>query len=287
MDKVRDALLVAAGIGTRMFPVSASVPKESLPLVDVPLLTHLLLEAKQAGIERLHIITSPSKSFDSLLDDRRHLHVHRADLDEDLFHATDGLEVLIHVQKEPKGVGNAMEAALHAVDGPFLVMLGDNLLMDEHASTEAYVPTKVSKRLIDAYHRFSQPTVGLMEVDAASVSHYGIVGMDGDRIVSMVEKPTIDQAPSRLAMCGRYVFPADMKTLLQTCSYEQFGDLQSIEVLKRYIDENQLHGLVLDETQWYDSGAPLMWLKAQVDHALRRPDVQDEFRTWLTNRLGR
>jgi UTP--glucose-1-phosphate uridylyltransferase len=126
-----------------------------------------------------------------------------------------------------------------------------------------------------------------MEVDAASVSHYGIVGMDGDRIVSMVEKPTIDQAPSRLAMCGRYVFPADMKTLLQTCSYEQFGDLQSIEVLKRYIDENQLHGLVLDETQWYDSGAPLMWLKAQVDHALRRPDVQDEFRTWLTNRFGR
>ena len=287
MDKVRDALLVAAGIGTRMFPVSASVPKESLPLVDVPLLTHLLLEAKQAGIERLHIITSPSKSFDSLLEDRRHLHVHRADLDGDLFHATDGLEVLIHVQKEPKGVGNAMEAALHAVDGPFLVMLGDNLLMDEHASTEAYVPTKVSKRLIDAYHRFSQPTVGLMEVDAASVSHYGIVGMDGDRIVSMVEKPTIDQAPSRLAMCGRYVFPADMKTLLQTCSYEQFGDLQSIEVLKRYIDENQLHGLVLDETQWYDSGAPLMWLKAQVDHALRRPDVQDEFRTWLTNRFGR
>jgi UTP--glucose-1-phosphate uridylyltransferase len=287
MDKVRDALLVAAGIGTRMFPVSASVPKESLPLVDVPLLTHLLLEAKQAGIERLHIITSPSKSFDSLLDDRRHLHVHRADLDEDLFHATDGLEVLIHVQKEPKGVGNAMEAALHAVDGPFLVMLGDNLLMDEHASTEAYVPSKVSKRLIDAYHRFSQPTVGLMEVDAASVSHYGIVGMDGDRIVSMVEKPTIDQAPSRLAMCGRYVFPADMKTLLQTCSYEQFGDLQSIEVLKRYIDGNQLHGLVLDETQWYDSGAPLMWLKAQVDHALRRPDVQDEFRTWLTNRFGR
>ena len=287
MDKVRDALLVAAGIGTRMFPVSASVPKESLPLVDVPLLTHLLLEAKQAGIERLHIITSPSKSFDSLLEDRRHLHVHRADLDGDLFHATDGLEVLIHVQKEPKGVGNAMEAALHAVDGPFLVMLGDNLLMDEHASTEAYVPSKVSKRLIDAYHRFSQPTVGLMEVDAASVSHYGIVGMDGDRIVSMVEKPTIDQAPSRLAMCGRYVFPADMKTLLQTCSYEQFGDLQSIEVLKRYIDENQLHGLVLDETQWYDSGAPLMWLKAQVDHALRRPDVQDEFRTWLTNRFGR
>ena len=71
MDKVRDALLVAAGIGTRMFPVSASVPKESLPLLDVPLLTHLILEAKHAGVERLHIITSPSKSCDVLLDDRR------------------------------------------------------------------------------------------------------------------------------------------------------------------------------------------------------------------------
>ena len=287
MDRVRDALLVAAGIGTRMFPVSASVPKESLPLLDVPLLTHLMLEAKQAGVERLHIITSPSKSFDALLDDRRHLHSHRPHLDADFFHATNGVEVQIHVQKEPKGVGNAMEAALHAVEGPFLVMLGDNLLMDEHASTEAYTPSNVSRRLVDAYHRCSQPTVGLMEVDAASVHHYGIVGMEGDRIVSMVEKPTIDRAPSRLAMCGRYVFPAGMKTLLQTCTYEQFGDLQSIEVLNRYIANDQLHGLVLDETQWYDSGAPLMWLKAQVDHALRRPDVQDEFLTWLTNRLGR
>ena len=255
MTTVRDALLVAAGLGTRMFPASAFVPKESLPLVDVPLLTHLILEAKQAGVERIHIITSPMKSFDGLLEDQRHLHPHRAHLDAALFHATADVEVLIHVQEEPKGVGNAMEAALHAVDGPFLVMHGDNLLMDHHASTDAYAPSNASKRLVEAYDRCHQPTVGLIEVDEAALHHYGIVGMEGDRITSIVEKPTPDRAPSRLAMCGRYVYPADMKDHLNACTFEAFGDLQSIEVLNRYIEGQRLHGLVLNETQWYDSGA--------------------------------
>ena len=287
MTKVRDALLVAAGLGTRMFPVSAFVPKESLPLVDVPLLTHLIMEAKQAGVERIHIITSPMKSFDGLLEDQRHLHPHRAHLDAALFHATADVEVLIHVQEEPKGVGNAMEAALHAVDGPFLVMHGDNLLMDHHASTDAYAPSNASKRLVEAYDRCHQPTVGLIEVDEAALHHYGIVGMEDDRITSIVEKPTPDRAPSRLAMCGRYIYPADMKDHLNACTFEAFGDLQIIEALNRYIEGQRLHGLVLNETQWYDSGAPLMWLKAQVDHALRRPDLNEAFRAWLEHRLGR
>ena len=100
-----------------MFPVSACTPKESLPLLDVPLLTHLILEAKAAGVERLHVVTSPSKSFDALLEDRGTLHTHRSHLDPSLFHATEGLEVFTHLQHEPKGVGNALEAALDAVEG--------------------------------------------------------------------------------------------------------------------------------------------------------------------------
>ena len=286
MDVVRDAVLVAAGLGTRMFPTSAFSPKESLPLVDVPLLTHLVMEAKEAGIQRFHVVVSPTKSFQPWLTDRRDLHGLQAHLDETLFHATDGLKVLVHIQHEPKGVGDAIGAALDAIDGPFLVMLGDNLLMDTHASIESYAPSTASKRLVDAFMNRGEATVGLMEVQAHDVQNYGIVGMEGQRIVDMVEKPTPDEAPSRLALCGRYVFPSSTQELLNVYTYEEHGELQSIALQRHWMNEGSLHGVVLENTQWYDSGAPLLWLKAQVDHALRRPDYADEMRTWLEERLG-
>jgi len=285
MDTVRDAVLIAAGLGTRMFPASAFSPKESLPLVDVPLLTHLLFEAKEAGVERIHIVTSPSKSFDSLLEDRRDLHALRPHLDESLFHAVADLEVHVHFQHQPMGVGNAIEAALQAVEGPFLVMLGDNLLMDNHAPVDGFTPSRCSKRLIEAYMNTGEATVGLMEVDERDVSQYGIVAMEGQRINQLVEKPTVAAAPSRLAMCGRYIFPKETENLLQAFSYEAHGDMQSIALLQHWMSDGTLHGLVFKETQWYDSGAPLLWLKAQVDHALRRPDYRDEFAHWLKHRL--
>ena len=286
MDVVQDAVLVAAGLGTRMFPVSAFSPKESLPLVDVPLLTHLIMEAKEANIQRLHMVVSPTKSFEPWLKDRRSLHALQNRLDKTLFHAAEGLDVLVHFQHEPKGVGNAIEAALDAVEGPFLVMLGDNLLMDVHASAEAYAPSSASKRLVEAYMRHGEATVGLMEVAEKDVQNYGIVAMEGHRVVSMVEKPSPEEAPSQLALCGRYVFPASTQDLLNIYNYEQHGDLQSIALQQHWMDEGTLHGLVLEETQWYDSGAPLLWLKAQVDHALRRSDYSEEMRAWLEQRLN-
>ena len=286
MDVVQDAVLVAAGLGTRMFPVSAFSPKESLPLVDVPLLTHLIMEAKEANIQRLHVVVSPTKSFEPWLKDRRSLHALQDRLDKTLFHAAEGLDVLVHFQHEPKGVGNAIEAALDAIEGPFLVMLGDNLLMDVHASAEAYTPSSASKRLVEAYMQHGEATVGLMEVAEKDVQKYGIVAMEGHRIVSMVEKPPAEKAPSRLALCGRYVFPANTQDLLNIYNYEQHGDLQSIALQQHWMDEGTLYGLVLDETQWYDSGAPLLWLKAQVDHALRRSDYSEEMRAWLEQRLS-
>ena len=286
MEPVRDAVLIAAGLGTRMLPVSAYLSKESLPLVDVPLLTHLILEAKQAGVSRLHVVTSPSKSFDSLLNDRRQMQTHRPEMDSTLFNVTDGLEVLVHIQEQPKGVGNAIEAALDAIDGPFLVMLGDNLLMDVHATATAYIPSSASKRLVEAFMENGSATVGLAEVEPSSLQHYGVVAMDGCRIVEVVEKPEPEQAPSRLAMCGRYVFPAETQRLLKTYDHGTHGELQSIALLEHWMREGSLHGLVLEHTQWYDSGAPLLWLKAQIDHALRRSDFGDELTDWLERRLS-
>lgn len=285
MGVVRDAVLVAAGLGTRMFPVSAFLPKETLPLVDVPWLTHLVLEAKAAGIERFHVVVSPSKSFDGLLEDHRSMHALRSHLDEQLFNAADGMEVLTHIQVEPKGVANAIQAALDDINGPFLVMLGDNLLMDAHSPTTDYAATNASKKLVEAYLRSKTPMVALMEVDEADVHHYGIVKLENHLITDMVEKPTPEQAPSRLAMCGRYVFPSDTKERLLHLPFEEHGDMQSIALQHQWMQEGMLHGMVLHDTRWYDSGSPMKWLQAQVDHALRRPDLREEMAAWLNHRL--
>lgn len=286
MEHVRDAILVAAGLGTRMFPVSALQPKETLPLVDVPLLTHLVMEAKAANIERLHVVLSPIKSLDGFFADQSALAAYRDDIDATLFNIAEGLELHTHIQLEPKGVGNAIEAALDGITGPMLIMLGDNLLMDVHAPTSAYQPSNASRYLVEAYQQTGEPTVALMEVEPEDVVHYGIVDLDGTRISSIVEKPTRSEAPSRFALCGRYVFPSTTQALLQTYSYALHGDLQTIALQEHWMNEGTLHGLVLQDTQWYDSGSPLLWLQAQVDHALRRPDMSSSMRAWLQRRLN-
>ena len=286
MEHVRDAILVAAGLGTRMFPVSALQPKETLPLVDVPLLTHLVMEAKAANIERLHVVLSPIKSLDGFFADQSALAAYRDDIDATLFNIAEGLELHTHIQLEPKGVGNAIEAALDGITGPMLIMLGDNLLMDVHAPTSAYQPSNASRYLVEAYQKTGEPTVALMEVEPEDVVHYGIVDLDGTRISSIVEKPTRSEAPSRFALCGRYVFPSTTQALLQTYSYALRGDLQTIALQEHWMNEGTLHGLVLQDTQWYDSGSPLLWLQAQVDHALRRPDMSSSMRAWLQRRLN-
>ena len=286
MEPVKDALIVAAGLGTRMFPASAMQPKESLPLLDVPLLTHLVGEAKAAGVERLHVITSPSKSFDSLLEDKSPMHALRPSLDPALFHMTSGMEVRIHVQHEPKGVGDAIRCGLDDIEGPVLVLLGDNLIMDRHTPTTAFEASRASKSLVEAFAITGEATVGLVEVPAADVQRYGIVGMTGSQITSLVEKPSVESAPSRLALCGRYVFPRTLKTMLDRFSYEEHGDLQSIAVQNHWMEAGQLHGLVFEEARWYDSGAPMMWLQAQIDHALQREDHREHLLTWLEQRLA-
>ena len=251
-----------------------------------PLLTHLVMEAKAANIERLHVVLSPIKSLDGFFADQSALAAYRDDIDTTLFNIAEGLELHTHIQLEPKGVGNAIEAALDGITGPMLIMLGDNLLMDVHAPTSAYQPSNASRYLVEAYQKTGEPTVALMEVEPEDVVHYGIVDLDGTRISSIVEKPTRSEAPSRFALCGRYVFPSTTQALLQTYSYALHGDLQTIALQEHWMNEGTLHGLVLQDTQWYDSGSPLLWLQAQVDHALRRPDMSSSMRAWLQRRLN-
>lgn len=286
MGAIHDALLVAGGLGTRMLPTSASVPKEALPLIDVPALVHLAREAKAAGASRLHIVTSPRKNLSNLLDDHSWLKERRPNLDRVLLAPFADVEVHIHVQKVPLGLGNAIQSALHAINGPFLVLLGDNLLIDHHSTLESFVPSQASAELVKSFTQHGRPCAAMMAVEPEEASNYGVVRMEDSRIVEIVEKPTPEQAPSNLVLCGRYIFTSDASDLLDHYDVETYGELQSIALQKHWMKNDGMYGVVLDGYQWYDSGKPLPWLKAQVDHALRREDMSDAFRAWLIERLG-
>jgi UTP--glucose-1-phosphate uridylyltransferase len=286
MGTIQDALLVAGGLGTRMLPTSASVPKEALPLVDVPALVHLACEAKAAGVQRLHIVTSPRKDLSSLLSDHSWLLDKRPDLDPVLLSPFNDVEVHVHVQQHPLGLGNAIQSALHAIKGPFLVLLGDNLLVDTHSTVNAFVPSQASAALVDSFSKHGRPCAALMTVSDEEVCNYGVVQMDGSKIADIVEKPPLDQAPSNLVLCGRYVFTEDTSDLLIQYDLETHGELQTIALQQHWMNNGGMHGVELEGYQWYDSGKPLPWLKAQVDHALRRNDMGPAFRSWLRDRLN-
>ena len=200
MTAVRDALLVAGGLGTRMLPTSASVPKEALPLVDVPALVHLAREAVTAGVERLHIISSPSKDMNALLGDHAWLLDRRPDLDPQLLSPFTDVEVHVHIQHEPLGLGNAIECALASIDGPFLVLLGDNILLDQHTPPHAFTPSNASLQLVEHFQSNGLPCVGLLPVSLSEVSNYGVVRLDGQRILEICEKPNPEDAPSNLVI---------------------------------------------------------------------------------------
>ena len=285
MAAVEDAVLVAGGIGSRMLPASAAIAKEALPLVDIPAITHLAREAVEAGAKRLHIITSPSKDFTSLLKDNSWASAKRSDISKELLSPFAEVEVQIHVQEIPRGFGDALSCALGSINGPFMVLLGDNILMDSYSTVSNYTASNASKILVDAYEKTSLPCVGLAAVE--DPENYGVVSMDGQFVKEIVEKPNRANAPSNLVLCGRYLFTADTAHLLSKYSFEEYGELQSIALQRHWMDNEGLVGVELEGFQWYDSGAPLPWLKSQIDYALRREDMSDEIRDWLEDRLQR
>ena len=284
MSSVRDAVLVAGGLGTRMFPVSASVAKEALPLVDVTAMSHLALEAIAAGATRLHIISRPGKDLSGVLADHSWLANKRPEVSPTHLNPYQNVEVFVHEQTEALGLGDAIGRSLHAIDGPFLVLLGDNILLDSHVGTDQISPSNASRILVEKYESTSLPCVGLCQVE--QVENYGVVEMSGERVVRVVEKPNRQDAPSNLVLCGRYLFTEDTAELLKHYDVETYGELQSIQIQKHWMENDGLVGVELTGYQWYDAGAPMPWLQAQIDHALRRDDMKDELREWLNERLA-
>ena len=194
----------------------------------------------------------------------------------------DDMDIFFHTQHEQNGLGHAIMMAREAIDGPFLVLLGDNILTSSHASLSEFQASNVSKQLVRLFEEHDQPSAAVYNVGINRVSNYGIVLMKEGRIVSIVEKPSKEEAPSTYALCGRYVFAKNTFELLDRYSVEEYGELQSIALMKHWMDSGHLHAHVLpDSVSWYDSGLPFEWLKSQIDHALRRPEYAEELQEWL------
>jgi len=294
MTKVADAVILAGGRGTRMLPASLYMPKEALPLVDTPILNHVIWEACRAGVERIHIVLSAGKKellagalrqSGSLYADDVRSELPRISLSSH----TGDIDLLMHVQKRPGGVADAIAAALHAVNGPFLVLLGDNLLISEHLGPAYSGPEHASKACLELVERFAEtglPSAGVVALPSGELSKYGVVDLEDGLVKSIVEKPDPSDAPSPYVLCGRYVLPENTAELLELVPESKYGELQSIALFEHMIKHGGFEGVKLEGYELYDSGDPVTWLKSQIDHAIRRDDIGDGFEDWLRSRLG-
>ena len=294
MTKVADAVILAGGRGTRMLPASLYMPKEALPLVDTPILNHVIWEACRAGVDRIHIVLSASKKelLSGVLEQSGPLYGDdvRPDIPRvSLSSHTRDIDLLMHVQKRPCGVADAISSALHAVNGPFLVLLGDNLVIGEHHGPAHSGPEHASMASLELVERFTEtglPSAGVVSMPNRELSKYGVVDLEGELVKSIVEKPVPSDAPSSYVLCGRYLLPENTAELLELVPESEYGELQSIALFEHMIKHGGFEGVKLEGYMLYDSGDPVIWLKSQIDHALRREDVSEELLSWLRERMA-
>ena len=294
MRSVNDAIILAGGVGTRMLPANLFMPKETLPLIDTPILNHLVWEAAKAGATRIHLVLS-EKKMDILGHFLEKRFIYGEGVRDDLpgvalTMGTDDVEIIPHLQTEPGGVADAISVALPHIEGPFLALLGDMVMVENHFGPSHSGPefaSSASLELVTMFEQSGVPCVGLWSVERDEISNYGVVGISEGMVTEIVEKPSESEAPSKYVLCGRYLLPENTSQILEKYPISKFGELQSISILNHLINHGGLGAVILDHMEMYDSGDALVWLKAQIDHGLRRDDIANEFGEWLSTRLSR
>ena len=278
--KVRKAVLPVAGLGTRFLPVTKAVPKEMLPIVDVPSIQLIVEECAGSGIEEIILVTARGKSaledhFDRAGELEALLEKKGKTADLERARRPTGLARIISVrQAEARGLGHAVLCAREAVgDEPFAVVLGDDLL-------DARVPGV--RQLLDVYERWGTGVVGLKEVPPGQEHLYGIVegqsvGPREWKLSRLVEKPAPGTAPSRLAAIGRYVLPAEIFSILAETPPGRGGEIQLTDGLATLCARRGLHGLEV-AGQRFDAGDRAGYVLAQLHWALKRPELAAEVR---------
>jgi UTP--glucose-1-phosphate uridylyltransferase len=258
-----------------MLPAAKAVPKELLPVLDRPTIQYVVEEAAHGGINDVLLITSREKrAIEDHFDRNRELESRlKSNGHEALLASIAQLSEQVHIhcvrQTEPRGLGDAVARAEHHVNGePFLCMLGDTLFSGHPAP---------ARQLADAYSHLGTTIIGLEEVPLENVGRYGVVSgeMIGDgvmRIDHLVEKPSREKAPSRLAIAARYVLTSGIFDCLRKTTAGKHGEIQLTDALKMQLEHEPIHGVVL-KAQRHDIGNPVDWLKTNLLLASREPGV--------------
>ena len=289
MTKVRKAVIPAAGLGTRFLPATKSQPKEMVPVIDKPTIQYVVEEAVAAGITDILVITGRGKRaiedhFDRNFELEFYLEQGKKNEELEQVQAISEMADIHYIrQRDPLGLGHAVSVARqHVGSEPFAVLLGDDIMVDN---------SKLLRSMLDVYERYGRSVVAVLEVPREDIRNYGCVSpetMEENlvRIRSIVEKPKPEDAPSNLAVIGRYVFTPEIFDALDRITPGAGGELQLTDAISLLLQTQTVFGYSF-ETGRYDIGKKIDFLRATVELALDRPDLGDEFKAFLADLVQR
>jgi len=289
MTRVRKAVIPAAGLGTRFLPATKSQPKEMVPVIDKPTIQYVVEEAVNAGITDILVITGRGKRaiedhFDRNFELEFYLEQGKKHEELEQVQAISEMADIHYIrQRDPLGLGHAVSVARqHVGSEPFAVLLGDDIMVDDSG---------LLKSMLDVYERSGRSVVAVLEVAREDIRSYGCVSPEAMednlvRIRSIVEKPKPEDAPSNLAVIGRYVFTPEIFDALDRITPGTGGELQLTDAISLLLQTQTVFGYSF-ETGRYDIGKKIDFLRATVELALDRPDLGDEFKAFLADLVQR
>ncbi|MDK2915181.1 MAG: UTP--glucose-phosphate uridylyltransferase [Thermococcaceae archaeon] len=281
--KIRKAVIPAAGLGTRMLPITKSMPKEMLPIVDKPVIHYVVEEAIRAGIDDILIITGKGKRaiedyFDRSFELEYYLR-EKGKLEElkQVEEIGEMVDIYYVRQKKPLGLGDAILHAEKHVNGePFAVLLGDDIIVSEKPGIQ---------QLIEVANKYSSPVIGVEKVPWEIVNRYGIVDgtqIDNDlyEVRDLIEKPSLEEAPSNIAIIGRYVLPPEIFGILKKTPPGKGGELQLTDALRILVSERKIFAKRISGKR-YDVGTRLGFIRANIELGLLRQDLKEQINALL------
>jgi UTP--glucose-1-phosphate uridylyltransferase len=282
-QKIRKAVFPAAGLGTRFLPATKASPKEMLPLVDKPLIQYVVEEAVASGIESIIIVTGRGKT---VIEDHFDISFELENLlrergKDEMFEEARSVSELARIsyvrQKQALGLGHAILQAKDFVESePFAVMLADDIV-------DAEVPAL--KQMLAVYEETGAPVLGTMKVEGEAISRFGVLDAEEVRpgvfrVRDMVEKPRFDEAPSDLAIIGRYILTPDIFAEIERTRPGAGGEIQITDAMRALLKKRDFYAVRFEGTR-HDAGDKLGFLIATVEFALKRPDLGPQFREYL------
>lgn len=285
--KVRKAVIPAAGFGTRFLPATKSTPKEMLTIVDKPAIHYNVEELIEAGIEDILIIIGRNKEeIANYFDRSPELELFLKDNGkEELYDLTERISNMANIhyvrQKDAKGLGHAVLCAKTFVGNePFALLLGDDLV---------YSTTPCIKQLADVYEKYESTIIGVQIVEKNQVNKYGIIdGIKVDdklyEVSNLVEKPTIEEAPSNVAIMGRYILTPDIFDMIEQTTPGKNNEIQLTDALILLNAQKEIYAYEFDGIR-YDTGDKLGYLIATVEYALRNEELSEDFREYLKKNI--